>query len=120
MRLTDELPERTKRYAGSTIHLYVKVPLSRKEVAIIGQQLLRSGTSVSAHARGPSRGRSDAEFSKLEGALQEADESELWLELLRDDCPITTPQVSNLLTETDELIAIFTTIVERTKRRRDK
>lgn len=33
--------------------------------------------------------RSDLEFcAKLEGALQVVDESQLWLELLRDDCAI--------------------------------
>ena len=62
--------------------------------------------------------RSDAEFcSKLDGALQEADESQLWLELLRDDCGIRTEDLEGLLLETDELIAIFVTIVERTKRK---
>jgi four helix bundle protein len=36
-----------------------------------------------------SRARSDAEFcSKIEGALQEADESQLWIELLQGDCGI--------------------------------
>ena len=36
-----------------------------------------------------SRARSDEEFvSKLGGALQEADESQLWLELLREECAI--------------------------------
>lgn len=56
---------------------------------MLGRQLLRSGTSVAAHVREAARARSGAEFcSKLEGALQEADESQLWLELLRDDCAI--------------------------------
>jgi 23S rRNA-intervening sequence protein len=64
------------------------------------------------------RGRSDAEFcSKLDAALQEADESALWLELLRDDCGITAKQLTDLIAETDELISIFVT-VNRTKRRR--
>jgi len=68
--------------------------------------------------REASRARSDAEFcSKLEGALQEADESQLWLELLRDDCGIRTENLQWLLSEIDELIAIFVTIVERTKRK---
>lgn len=49
--------------------------------------MLRSGTSVAAHVREASRARSDAEFiSKLGGALQEADETILWLELLREEC----------------------------------
>ena len=45
--------------------------------------------------RGKPRGpRSDAEFcSKLDGALQEADESQLWIELLRDDCGIKSEAI---------------------------
>jgi four helix bundle protein len=118
MRLSEELRTRTKKYASAVIRLYVSLPTSRKEAQILGHQLLRSGTSVAAHVREASRARSDAEFcSKLDGALQEADESSLWLELLRDDCGITKEGLQKLLSETNELMSIFVTIVERTKRR---
>ena len=43
--------------------------------------------------------------------LQEADESQLWLELLRDDCSIPDEQMDHLLGETNELPAIFTSMV---------
>lgn len=39
------------------------------------------------------------------------------LELLHDDCGIRTPDLTNLLQETGELIAIFVTMIDRTKRR---
>ncbi len=45
--------------------------------------------------------------------LQEADESQLWLELLRDDCGIQSDILDPLLHETNELIAIFTTMVSK-------
>ena len=84
---------------------------------MLSHQLLRSGTSVAAHIREASRARSEAEFcSKMDGALQEADESLLWLELLREDCRIESEDLQKLLSECDELIAIFVTIIERTKR----
>jgi four helix bundle protein len=64
-----------------------------------------------------SRARSDAEFaSKLDGLLQEADESQLWLELLRDDCGIQGETLGQLLRETDELLAIFTTMVAKLRK----
>ena len=117
MRLSDNLRSRTKGYASQTIQLYVKLPLGREEVRVLGKQLLRSGTSVAAHAREASRARSESEFcSKLNGLLQEADESHLWLELLHEDCAISGPRIDNLLRETDELIAIFTTIVSKLQR----
>ena len=84
---------------------------------MLGKQLLRSGTSVVAHSREASRARSDSEFcSKLDGLLQEADESHLWLELLRDDCGIQGEPIDQLLRETDELLAIFTTMVAKLRK----
>src|SRR5438874_10419500 len=116
-RLSEELRLRTKRYASRTIQLYVKLPLAREEVRVLGNQLLRSGTSVAAHAREASRARSDSEFcSKLDGLLQEADESQLWLELLRDDCAIRDAKLTYLNSETEELLAIFATIVAKIRR----
>jgi four helix bundle protein len=117
MRLSPELRGRTKRYASAIIRLYSKLPRARKEVEVLGHQLLRSGTSVAAHVREASRARSDAEFcSKIDGALQEADESQLWLELLKEDCRIGAEQIDPLHLETDELIAIFVSIVRKTRR----
>ena len=118
MRLSDDLRERTKRFASAIIRLYVQLPKRRKEVEILGNQLLRSGTSVAAHAREASRARSDVEFcSKLDGLLQEADESQLWIELLRDDCGIRRAEIDQLLNETGELMAIFTTKVSKLRKR---
>jgi four helix bundle protein len=93
----------------------VKLPKDREEVRVCGKQLLRSGTSVAAHVREASRARSDAEFvSKLGGALQEADESQLWLELLHEECGIAPEDIKPIHQEAGELIAIMTTIVRRT------
>ena len=73
------------------------------------------------HVREASRARSDAEFcSKLEGALQEANESQLWLELLKEDCDIQDAGLDFLHREAGELIAIFVTMVNRTKSRNDE
>jgi four helix bundle protein len=115
-RTTDELRNRTKQYASSVVRLSVVLPKRRPEVQVLGHQLLRSGTSVAANFREASRARTTAEFiSKLETCIQEADESDLWLELLRDDCGITTDELAKLVVETNELISIFVTIVKRSK-----
>jgi len=117
MRLSEELRNRTKKYASGIIHFYVKLPKEREEVRVLGKQVLRSGTSVAAHAREASRARSDAEFaSKLDGLLQEADESQLWLELLHEDCGISSDDIDHLLHETDELLALFTTMVSKVRK----
>jgi four helix bundle protein len=117
-RLTEEFRERTKGYAAGVVRLYVKLPKSREEVRILGKQLLRSGTSVAAHVREASRARSDEEFvSKLGGGLQEADESALWLELLREECGVESAFTKPLEAESSELIAILTTMINRTRKR---
>ena len=117
MRLSEELRRRTKGYASAVVQLYVKLPKEREEVRVLGKQLLRSGTSVAAHSREASRARSDSEFcSKLDGLLQEADESQLWLEMLRDDCGIVGEPIEFLLRETDELLALFTTMVSKLRK----
>jgi four helix bundle protein len=119
-RLPDEFRQRAKRYAAQIIRLFVKVPKAQEEVRILGKQLLRSGTSVAGHVREASRARSDMEFvSKLGGALQEADESMLWLELLREECSIAPALTKPLEDESSELIAIFTTMINRTKGKAD-
>ena len=117
MRLPDEFRTRTKKYASAIIRLYVKLPKVREEVDVLGHQLLRAGTSVAAHTREASRARSDAEFcSKIDGALQEADESQLWIELLREDCGITGAPIEQLHRESSELIAILATMASKTRR----
>ena len=118
MRVSTELRDRIKRYASTIVRFYVSLPHARREVEVLGHQLLRSGTSVAANLREASRARSDAEFcSKLDISLQEADESQLWLELLKEDCNITGEQLDHLLNETNQLIAILVTIISRTKHR---
>ena len=115
-RLPQEFRDRTKKFASSIIRLFVTLPKTHEEVRVLGKQLLRSGTSIAAHVREASRARSDDEFvSKLGGALQEADESALWLELLREDCGIDPSLTKPLEAEASELMAIFTTMINRTK-----
>src|SRR5271157_1514627 len=77
-----DLKDRTRAFALQIVRLYSALP--KTTVAqVLGKQVLRSGTSVGAHYHEGVRGRSDAEFiSKLEGALQELEETRYWLELM--------------------------------------
>ena len=80
--------------------------------------MLRSGTSVGAHAREAFRSRSDAELiSKLELALQELDETMYWIELLVESKAVAAAKVEGLLTEADALIAILVSSVKTIKSR---
>jgi four helix bundle protein len=53
--------------------------------------------------------------SKLGGASQEADESQMWLELLREECGIIPAETLPMEKEADELMAIMTTMINKTK-----
>jgi four helix bundle protein len=111
-----DLRPRTTAYALRIIRLYGSLPKTT-EAQVMGRQLLRSGTSVGAHYREATRARSRAEFvSKIEGALQELDESSYWLELLGQSGIVSKQLLADLCTETDELIAIFTTSAMTAKR----
>ena len=83
---------------------------------VLGKQVLRSGTSVGANYRKASRGRSKAEFiSKIGYCLKEIEETEYWLELLVDSGCALAVKMADLMDETRQLIAIFTTIDKRSK-----
>lgn len=93
--------------------------LPRSTVAqVLGKQLLRAGTSVGAHYREGTRSRSDAEFvSKLEGALQELEETRYWLELLAAERLGPGVELESLTGEADELAAMLTASVRTVKAR---
>jgi four helix bundle protein len=104
-----ELRDRTKAFARRIVQLCHSLP-NEWDVREIGKQLLRSATSVAANYRACTRARSGKEFcSKLAVVVEEADESQLWLELLPEAYPaIEMKRHKTLLSEAGELTAIFT------------
>jgi four helix bundle protein len=110
-----DFKNRTKAFAVEIIHLYVALPKTT-EAQVCGKQMLRSGTSIAANFREAYRARSTAEFiSKLETCLQEADETQLWLELLPEGCFVKNDKISELWKECDELISIMVSWVKKSK-----
>ena len=103
-----ELIERTKQFALRVLTLVDGLPNTMAGRAV-GNQLVRSGTSVGANDSAACRSRSSAEFAaKLGVVAEEADESLYWIELIRDGRLLPESKVGALLREADELIAIFT------------
>jgi len=102
-----DLRQRTKKFALRIIRLCSSLPKTGA-AQVIGRQLLRSGTSPGAHYREACRARSRAEFvSKIEGGLQEREETSYWLELLTDSRIVPAARLTSLRQETQELLAIF-------------
>ena len=74
----------------------------------IANQLIRSGTSVAANYRAACLAKSRADFtSKVGTAVEEADESALWMELIMDDEILPRDKVQPLWQEATELTSIF-------------
>lgn len=112
-----ELRDRTKRFALRIIRLVNTLPRTQT-AQVLGRQVLRSGTSPGAQYREAQRAKSTADFiSKIEGALQELEETAYWLELLVESHTIGREQLDGLDRETEELTAIFVAIVLSAKRR---
>jgi four helix bundle protein len=104
----EQLRERTKSFAIRIVRLFRSLPNSR-EAQVIGNQVLRSGTSIGANYRAVCRARSRAEFiAKLGVVVEEADETIFWLELLADTAVVPADKLKDLITETHELTAIST------------
>ena len=115
-----DIGERTKAFALRIVRLYVSLPKTT-EAQVIGKQVLRSGTSVGAHIREGKRSRSDAELiSKIEGGLQELEETVYWLEILVDAGIVKADRMKELLEEANELIAILVTSAKTLKKRKEK
>ena len=113
-----DLRKRTKEFALRIIKLYAALPRTT-EVQVLGKQILRSGTSVGAHYREACRAKSNADFiSKIEGGLQELDETLYWLELLADAKIVTPTRLAPLVQETNELIAMFVTMAKGVKEKK--
>src|SRR6266496_2691880 len=110
-----DLRDRTKQFALRIVEMFLVIPKTT-EAQILGKQVLRSGTSVGANYREAYRGRSKAEFvAKCGDSLRELEETAYWLELLVDGKIVAPEGLSALRQECDELIAIFVTILKRSK-----
>lgn len=71
---------------------------------------------MGANYREASRARSTAEFiAKMGDCLKELDESIYWLELLVESGAVPGVKMTNIMSEANELTAIFVTIIKRTK-----
>ena len=113
-----DLRERTKTLALRVIRLYSSLP-RHGPTGVIGQQSLRSGTSVGAHYCEARRARSRAEFiSKIQGGLQELEETGYWIELLIDGRLVPARRLTPLLDEVRELIAVFSASAKTAKKRK--
>jgi four helix bundle protein len=119
---TEELKSRTRQFGLNVIDLCLTLGFD-DFAQLIRPQLLRSGTGVAANHRSACRSRSRQEFaSRLADVVEEADESELWLDYLQVRKREPIDVISDLRSEAIELRAIFarsrSTALKRIRERR--
>jgi four helix bundle protein len=107
-----DLKQRTKQFGLSVIASIQSLP-STAVARTIGNQLLRSGTSVGANYRAACRARSRPDFiSKAGIAIEEADESLYWMEMLIEAKIVAPGSLERLMQEGNEIVAILTASVK--------
>ena len=106
---TEELKNRTKEFAHRCVKLALALPRS-----VLGdhirKQLIRCSTSVAANYRASLMAQTKPAFiSKISIVIEEADESEFWMEFIMDEKLLEKEKVRPLFNETHELTSIFIT-----------
>ena len=114
-----DLRHRTKAFAVRVVKLVDALPGTRA-AGVIGQQLMRSATSVGANYRAACRGRSPAEFvAKLGIVEEEADESIYWFELLIETGLMSEAQLKDLIREANEITAMVVASIRTSRANRN-
>ena len=113
-----EMKQRTRQFALRVIKLVQRLP-NDQVAKVLGNQLLRSGTSVGANYRAACRARSDAEFRAKLGIVEEeeGDESIYWLELIAEAGIFEERLLKDITREADELVAIVVASIRTSKRK---
>ena len=105
-----ELEDRTKKFAIGVIRFVGEFNPSAVS-RVISNQLLKSGTSVGANYREANRAVSRRDFThKISIAEKEASETLYWLEICLETSLGEPKTCEDLLAESRELLAIFTSI----------
>ena len=102
-----ELKERTIEFAVRVLRFADSLP-NTASGRTISNQVARSGCSVAANYHAALRGKSRADFvNKITIVLDEADETELWIEIAKRRGLVPQPRVCKLQAEAEELTKIF-------------
>jgi four helix bundle protein len=115
---SEEFKARTKRFAVLTIKFLETLPRNQT-IGTLSNQLLRSSTSVGANYRAACRARSQADFiSKMGIVEEETDESLYWMEILVEAGFVSSNQITVLVSEAKELLAMVVASIKTAKSNR--
>jgi four helix bundle protein len=113
----NDLEERTLAFSVAVVRTVATLP-NKMSSSVVGRQLLKSATSIGANYREANRAESREDFiHKTALAQKEAAETDYWLEICRQTGIGDPESIAALAKEARELLAIFTTINRKAKRR---
>jgi len=109
------LKEKSYSFAIRVVKLAQHLQSEKREF-VMSKQILRSGTSVGALIREAEFGQSKPDFiSKMSIALKEANETEYWLNLLKDSQYLDLKSFDSIWKDCSELIALLVSTVKTSK-----
>ncbi len=110
-----QLELRTKRFAVNIIKLSVQLPNSA-EGYVIKKLITKSVSSIGANYREANRAKSKADFkNKIKICEGEANETVYWLEIIGELNWLEKEILQPMLIESNELLALFTSISHNLK-----
>ena len=116
----ENLKLRTKQFALRIIRMSENLPQTAAS-RTIGNQILRSATSVASNYRAGCLAKSKRDFiNKLKIVEEETDETIFWLELLEDAEIFSGPKLIQIKTEARELLSIFVASIKTARKNQKK
>ena len=110
----NDLNERSFEFAKRIIFLCQNLEQNSGVTRTISNQLLLSRTSIGTNIEEAHGSQSKADFTaKMYISCKEARETNYWLRLLIETEMISKKQLTDLLDESNQLIAILTSIVKK-------
>jgi four helix bundle protein len=110
--IAEDLKARTRRFALDVLRLVEELPTTESG-RVIRLQLAKSATSVAANDRATCHSQSRKHFiAKLQLVLEEAGETQTWLDLIAHSKWLPAARTSRLAAECGELVAIFTASIK--------
>lgn len=112
-----DIDKRTFEFGVRIIKLVGALPKTSAGTPV-GNQIIRSGTSIGANVEEALGGHTKAEFThSMNISKKEARETRFWLKLIMESELLSSTRVEPLLQECEELVAILTVIVKNSNRK---
>ena len=114
--MPDDVKDRAFRFAVRVVKLCQLLGEQAGASRTLSHQLIRSGTSIGANIEEANGSQSKPDFiAKMYIACKEARETHYWLRLLIATEIVPEPRLSELLDESNQLVAILTAIVKNSR-----